>query len=69
MIPVIIEFAKAVIFSPMSVGLLVGLSAGFNKNYWMDFYETWMEDGSDLEWIQIKGLIKDFFLTFINIVG
>lgn len=26
------------------VCVLVGLSAGFNKNYWTDFCQTWMED-------------------------
>ena len=28
------------------VYLLVGLSAGFHKNYRTDFHKTWMEDGS-----------------------
>ena len=28
------------------VCLLVGLSAGLKKNYWMDVHKTWMRDGS-----------------------
>ena len=28
--------------------LLVGLSAGFHKNHWTDFHQTWTEDGTDL---------------------
>lgn len=26
--------------------LLVGLSAGWHKNFWMDFHKTWMEEES-----------------------
>lgn len=38
--------AKEVMFSPVSIGLCVGLSAALHKNYWTDFHETWMADGS-----------------------
>ena len=53
---------------------LVGLSAGLHKNHSADFYETWVEDGSQLRkdpyWhllqIWIKGKIQDFFFLLIS---
>lgn len=38
--------AKEVVFSPPSCCWLVGLSTGFHKNCWTDFYQTWTADGS-----------------------
>ena len=32
--------------SRLLVCWFVGLCAGWHKNYWTDFYKTWMEDGS-----------------------
>ena len=51
------------------VGWLVGLSTGNHKNYWMDFNETWMEDGSQpiIDHVWIKRQIQELVLTFFNI--
>ena len=40
----------SVMFSAVTVALLVALSAGLHKNYQRVFHVTWMEDGS---WLRI----------------
>lgn len=42
----VITLAKEVVFAPVSVCWLVGLSAGLHRNHWKDFRETRMEGGS-----------------------
>lgn len=50
---------KGVLFSPVSICLMVGwLAAGLDKNYGTDFNETWMKfvsPNKSLLCIQIKG--------------
>ena len=63
-----ITSTKEVMFSTVSISLLVGLSAGLHKSYWTDFHKIWIEDGS---WVKEDLTFgadpdKEFWLTSLT---
>lgn len=56
----ILTFTKEDLFSSVSLCLLVCLTTGLHKNYWMDLHKTWMKDGR--EWTTLTFRSSAVFL-------